>query len=134
MQRLKAKLFKQYTISPLVGGVKDLAQRTMFYVSAINFVLLIITTFSVSQLVNQIGLFVFVGIIIVVLLLAMAIEYKFILPSSWVFINKQRYKHGEPLIKDIQEVLKVQKKMIKRLRAIEKKLSISEGTGDDSVS
>lgn len=124
---IKDWFLKQHDLGLHLGGLKDLAQRTLFYVTAINFVLLVITTFSVSQFINRVSFPVFVAILAVVLLLAMVLEYKFILPSTWRFINKQRYEHGEPLKDDLQKVLDGQSALSSRLKRIEKKLEIESG-------
>ena len=130
LKRLVRVLLKQYSIGVSVGGVKDLLQRSLFYVTAINFFLLIITSWGIilrdhiAQYISWFTFPVFVGLLVFVILFAMLIEYKFILPATWKFINRQRYQHGEPLKSDLQKVLD-------RLDRIEKALGVKNG-GNDS--
>jgi len=123
MPNLKSKLFRQYDLGPYVGGVKDLAQRSLFYVTAINFVLTVGISYSVF--VNQwFGIGVFLGLLAFAILVMMLVEYKFILPSTWGFVNRQTYKHYNPLLTELE---KFEKNMDKRLEAIEKRLENIEG-------
>lgn len=122
MFKLKDKIFRQHDLGPYVGGFKDLAQRSMFYVTAINFILTIGISYSVF--VNQwFGIGVFLGLLAFAVLVMMLVEYKFILPSTWSFVNRQTYKHKNPLLTKFEEF---EEKMDKRMDVIEKKLNTIE--------
>ena len=107
---LKAKILKQHNIGGSIGGLKDLTMRTMFYVSALNFIMLVITSYSVSlrdfmgKYVEWFSFPIFFGILILILIISMIIEYKFILPSQWQFANKQQYEHKNPIRLDLEEI------------------------------
>ncbi len=123
LKLIKKTLLKQYNIGSAVGGLKDLAIRTMVYVTAINFLLLVVTAYSVTlrdfmiQYLPWINFPMFIGAIIVTILIAMVIEYKFILPSTWGFTNRQQYEHRNPIREDLSEIKE-------RLTGIEEHLRI----------
>lgn len=123
---IRNKLLKQYDTGAHIGGLKDLALRTMVYVTAMNFILLVITAYSVSlrswmaHYVTWFNFPVFLGILIGLLLLAMLIEYKFILPSTWHFINQQQYEHKNLIRRDLNEISR-------RLDGIEKQIGVQNG-------
>ena len=120
---IRTKILKQYNVGTSVGGLKDITMRTMFYVSALNFIMLVITSYSVSlrdfmsEYVEWFSFPVFFGFLILILIIAIIIEYKFILPSQWQFANKQQYEHKSPVRLDLEEIKD-------RLTEIEKHLGI----------
>lgn len=131
---IRTRLLKQYNIGHSVGGLKDLALRTMVYVTAINFVLLVITAYSqalrnwMAHYISWFSFPIFLGVLIALILFAMIIEYKFILPSTWSFINRQQYEHQNPIREDLSKILKgqekdrkIQEEILGRLKALEGK-------------
>jgi len=119
---LKAKIFKQYDLGPYVGGFKDLAQRTMFYVTALHFALTVGLSWSV-YVGKMMPIATFLGLIVFSILIAMFVEYKFVLPSTWGFVNRQTYKHFNPLFKKFD---KFEKKMDRREKKMDKRLDVME--------
>lgn len=113
---LISKIPSQKNTGQWIGAVHVLLGRTTFYISIINFFLLIVTAYY-TTLRHFIPIpfiwFMFFALLLVVL--AMVVEYVVILPSSIIFNNIQMYKHNNPLKDDIQTVLK-------RLDDIEDKL------------
>jgi len=122
MFNLKDKIFRQYDLGPYVGGFKDLAQRTMFYVTGVHFALTVGLSWSV-YVGKMMSMTTFLGLLASGILMAMFVEYKFVLPSTWGFVNRQTYKHFNPLFKKFD---KFEKKMDKRMDAIEKRLKDME--------
>ena len=99
---------KQYNSGPLLGGLKELASRTMTYVSFINFTLMAITAYEVSlrtffhQYIPWMSFALYFSLLILLVIVAMVIEYKFIIPSHYTFLNKQEYQHQSLLARDLQ--------------------------------
>ena len=123
MISIKKIFTKQYNTGYLIGGTKDLVMRTMFYITALNFVLGAGTAYMVYAR-EWIDIKVFIVAVILFAMISALFEYKVVIPSNWKFINKQRYTHGEPLKDDIQKVLDGQVALGERLDRIEKELRI----------
>lgn len=115
---------EQKNTSQYIGGLKELFGRTSFYVTMINFLLLIVTAYYTTiRFIIPISFLVFLTIVIILVCVAMLVEYVVILPSSVVFQNHQAYKHSNPLKDDIKLILN-------RLDDIENKL----GSDDEEYS
>jgi len=118
-------LFQQYDTGHHIGEVKDLIQRTMFYVTGLNFVMGAGTAYivyarrwiSIEQLMIAVG---------VILLLAVLFERAIVIPSNWKWINQQRYQHREPLRDDLDAIVKTQGEISDRLKGIEEKLGMEK--------
>ena len=101
------RLFKQHRI-PLVGGFKDMLAQAVFYISMINFVLIAITAYNSTireyaiELMPWFKLWMFFGILIMLVLIAMIFEYKYIAPSLYSFRSKQMFGHKS----DVTDTLK----------------------------
>lgn len=110
--KLWRKLSRQYNFGPIVGGFKDLASRTMIYVSVLNFILISATAYHTTlkdfifQYSPWVTFPVYMAFLIIVVLIAMALEYKFIVPSSYTFLNKQEYEHRNLLRRDLRKIMK----------------------------
>lgn len=137
LEKIRKFITKQYYFGNYIGGAKDLAQRVLAYITIVNLVLLVITTYSVSKFVNQVSIFWFIGALVFLILFAMLMEYKFILSSSWGFTNQQMYKHFNPLWERLDKQEKKQKKELeameerlnKRFDAMERKMDEIGGKG-----
>ena len=103
---------KQYKISGKIGGFKDLLMRTLFYVSIINFMLIAVTAYhttlrdTLQAWFSWLSFPIFLGILVVGLLLMMILEYKIVLPSTWVFMNKQQYEHQNLIREQLDKIEK----------------------------
>ncbi len=105
-------LAKQYNLGPWLGGFKDLASRTMIYVSVLSFTQISATFWyttlqpAISKDVPWLSFGLYFTTLVLGVLVIMFIEYKFILPSSYTFLNKQEYLHKNLIRQDIEEVMK----------------------------
>lgn len=134
---MKGKIMKQHEI-PWIGALKDLYSMTSVYFAALNLLLIAITAFAtvIGPLLHTPGAFIiyapwmniylFIGCLAVLVLLAMALEYKYIYPSYFAFRNKQEYEHQNLIRGDI-------KLLMERLARIEKALGIPpvENVGEE---
>jgi type I restriction-modification system DNA methylase subunit len=108
----KMNIFKQYTI-PFLGGIKEVLASALFYVSAINFFLIIVTAYNTTlkpfcdaQGWYWFNLPLFFIVLIGLVALMMLFEFKFVYPSAFKFRNNQEYQHQNLLRKDIEEIKK----------------------------
>lgn len=117
LERLTRMLPSQRNTGQVIGAVHSLLGRTTFYISIINFFLLIVTAYY-TTLRNFIPVpFIwFLISMVFIIVIAMILEYVVILPSSVMFSNMQSYKHDNPLKDDIKLILN-------RLDDIENKLN-----------
>jgi len=120
---IRKVILKQYMI-PYVGATKTMLSSVMFYISLINFLLISLVSFQTSIKpwavvhASWLTLWSFFGILIGIVLVAIVIEYKFVIPSIYSFGSGQGYTHNNPLVKDIQEVLTILKEKDKSDKSI----------------
>jgi len=101
---------------PYLGWFKTMLGAVFFYLTPINFLLLLWTAFHTTispwaaahaHWINNPLLF--IGIIIGIMLFGLILEFKFMMPSQIKFGNVQGYKHDSPFAKDLQTILRNQK-------------------------
>jgi uncharacterized membrane protein len=104
------KITKQNETKAWIGGLKEVLGHTVFWVSMINFVLIAVTAYN-TTLYIYINLYfqwmtfpIFMLFLVVLVAIAMLIEYKIIIPSVMAFRNKQEYEHQNLLRKDLDEI------------------------------
>jgi len=122
MQKLKniwARMLRQHSWGKKVGGIKDVALHTAAWLSMVNFALIAMTAYHTTlrefilQYIPWLTLTIFMLFMFVLVVVAMIVEYKFIIPSTWAFRNLQQYEHQYPIKKDLE-------KLSKKLDKIEK--------------
>ncbi len=102
---------KQYRTGIWIGGVKNTLQNTMSYITVLNLVLLIVTSYSVTvrsfviQFIPWFNIYIFVGAVAVFILVMMVIEFKIVQPSCWAFNNWQGYEHDNPMVTDLKTII-----------------------------
>ena len=125
---LRQNILRQYNVGPWLGALKDLSGRTMFYMTPINLFMLAATTYHVtakafiSQFAPWINFWVFFGVLVLVAIVAMVVEFKVVFPSSVFFSNIQSYKHGNLIRQDLESIMREVQKIDGRLDAIEAKV------------
>ena len=109
--RLLHKATKQYNSGPWLGGFKDLASRTIMYLSALSFTQISATFYYttlkpvVAQHAPWISFGLYFSVLVFLILLIMLLEYKFIVPSSYTFQNWQEYSHQNLIRGDLRKIL-----------------------------
>jgi len=133
--RAFAKIISQKTI-PWIGGLKDIFVMVAFYMSIINFTLVAITAYNtgirdwlIQHGLHWIKVYIWLGFMAIIALVAMLIEYKIVYPSFYAFRSRQEYKHESPFRKLQEEILKKQEEILKKQENIEKRLDELEGKG-----
>lgn len=126
MNKLLGRLFKQHQLGQLPGATKNVMSNTLVYVGYINFLLIVAiaynTTFRdlLERYIPWLTFPMFVGVTIVIVGMAMLLEYKLMMPSAWHFQQKQLWQHQSPIraeLKRIQQKLEeIERKIDKRKR------------------
>jgi len=121
MRKLLRLLLKQHQLGQLPGAVKHVFNSTLGYVGYINFSLIVAVAYNTTlrdplqQYFPWLTFPMFIGVMVVVVGLAMLIEYKLMMPSSISFGLSQSWRHRNPVRTELE-------KINKRLEKIEKKL------------
>ena len=133
MRPVLRRLTKQYNLGPWLGGLKDLASRAIFYLSLLNFVQISATFYYLTlrpnylQYISWLNFWTYFGTLTFLVLIVMILEYKFIIPSMYTFLNRQEYLHQNLLKKDLKEILD-------KLKKIEGELNESRNNSSDKES
>lgn len=121
MNKVFRVIFRQHNIGAWVGGFKSILGGVTFYIAIINFVLIAITAYhttlspTIIRFLPWFNLPLFLGVMVVLLLALMVIEFKFVMPSLITFANLQVYTHRNLLKRDLEKIMK-------KLDALEKKV------------
>lgn len=107
---------RQKRVGRFIGGLKELLARVTFYISILNFLMIIATTYYTTvRHLYSIPFWMFFLALAVILVVAMVVEYTIVLPSQIAFLNWQAYTHDNPIRRDLEKIMA-------RLDEIEKKL------------
>lgn len=124
MSILRQIILRQYAL-PYIGGAKYLINNILFYIGVINFGLIAIMSYHTTlapwaaEHAKWFNLWVFAIIISVILVLAMIIEFKIMLPSLIGFANVQGYIHENPFVQQLKEVQKELREVKTIVKSIE---------------
>ncbi|MDK2876176.1 MAG: hypothetical protein PWQ22_586 [Archaeoglobaceae archaeon] len=114
---------KQKRVGRFIGGVKELLARVTFYISILNFLMIIVTTYYTTiRHIYNIPFWVFFATLAVIVIVAMVFEYTIVLPSQIAFLNWQAYTHDNPIRKDLEKIMS-------KLEEIEKLVKEKESGG-----
>jgi len=98
---------KQKRVSKFIGGLKELLGRVTFYISAMNFLMLAVTAYYTTiRHFLPVSFPVFFLMLVIVVVVAMIIEYTIVMPSQIAFINWQVYTHENLIRRDLEKVMK----------------------------
>ena len=109
--RIPRLVSRQYNLGLKLGAFRILIANVMFYVSMVNFVMISMVAYNTTlreELQPYAPWFnfpVFVGVMVCGILLAMVVEFKFVMPSVVTFNNSQWYKHQNPAREDLKLIL-----------------------------
>lgn len=100
------RILKQYNL-PWIGGFKETLTQVAFWVSIINFGLIAVTAYhtTIRLYVAWLNFPLFMAVLILLVLIGLVIEYKFIVPAIWAFRGKQMFEHESELTKRIEKIL-----------------------------
>lgn len=118
------RFLKQYQGIPWVGALQVQISNSMLYVSAINTFMLAMTFWYTtgspltSQYAPWIHFWTFAGIVILVMLTVMLLDYKYLYPARLGFTNRQTYKHDNPAVDDLKLIKEKQRDLEEKLDKI----------------
>jgi len=97
---------KQRMVGRFIGGLKELLARVTFYISILNFLMIIATTYYTTvRHVYDMPFWQFFLILATIVVVAMIFEYTIVMPSQIAFLNWQAYTHDNPIRKDLEKVM-----------------------------
>lgn len=89
----------------VIGALKDLLMRTTFYISILNFLMLAVTAYYTTvRYFLPFPFWLFFLCLLLIVGIAMLIEYAIVMPSQISFINWQIYTHNNPIRRDLEEI------------------------------
>ena len=103
------RIFNQHKL-PWVGGAKEMLAQTVFYVSMINFVLIAVIAYNstlrefIIDWMPWFKLWMFLGGLVALVLVAMVLEYKYIAPSLYSFRSKQMFEHESKITDALKRI------------------------------
>jgi len=102
-----------------IGAIKNVLSRSTFYISILNFFMIIATSYVVViQKYFPLPFWCFLLVLILLVIGIMVFDYIIMLPSEISFMNWQTYEHNNPLREDLE---KLDKKVNQILSKINKK-------------
>ena len=110
---------KQYMV-PYVGPFQIIFGVVLFYLSPVGFAMQAVTLYAVAVSpwaathAPWLTLWMYLSMIPMLGILGLIFVFKFVLPSVYEFGNKQGYKHGNPFVADLQEMLKRQESNVSK--------------------
>jgi phosphoglycerol transferase MdoB-like AlkP superfamily enzyme len=104
------KLFEQHNIKR-IGALLNVLYLTMPLFGIIAYAMSAATLYTVTlpyvqPIMPWLSLPVFFSFIVVIAIIMMYCNYKFLYPSYFTFLNKQTYIHNNPMMEDLQKIKK----------------------------
>ena len=119
---MKNKAFKQTSVKTRLGGFQvQLSTSFSHYIVYMNLAMMGMmfwhTTGApfVRQFYPGATYWMFAGFMILIIVVVMIFDYKFMYPSRQGFLSQQSYKHANPAVADLKRILKNQKKIMSKL-------------------
>lgn len=119
---MKTRILKQTKPHPKLGAFQvQLSMSTSYYLVYVNlcFMGMMFWHTTAAPFLRQFyfgaSFWMFATFMLLLISIVMFIDYKFIYPSRQAHISRQAYKHSNPVVADIQQILKNQKKIMEKL-------------------
>jgi hypothetical protein len=98
---------KQKNIGSFLGGLKTIFSSVTFYIGLINFALIVPTAYNTTlKYYLPISFLEFVLMVLIILCVAMYVEFVWIMPSGISFANKQSWCFDNPIRKEFEKLNK----------------------------
>lgn len=126
---VRTKIQRQLKGNIKLGGFVDTLAFTMFWMSLVNFLMMAITTYTVTReytisIFPWFSLWIFLSLIGLVIATVMVFEYKLVYPSRVAFRNQQEYAHESPIKEDLKQIKAEQERSREDLIKIKEKLGV----------
>ena len=110
-----------------LGGFVDTLAFTMFWMSLVNFLMMAVTTYTVTReytisIFPWFSIWIFLSILGLIIATVMVFEYKLVYPSRVAFRNQQEYAHDSPIKEDLKQIKEEQELNRKRQEVIQRDL------------
>lgn len=126
---VRTKINRQLKGNIKLGGFVDTLAFTMFWMSLVNFLMMAITTYTVTRdytilLLPWFSIWIFLTLLGIIILTVMVFEYKLVYPSRVAFRNQQEYAHDSPIKEDLKQIKEEQERVREDLDKIKIKLGV----------
>ena len=102
-----------------IGAIKNVLSRSTFYISILNFFMIIATSYVVViQKYFPLPFWCFLLVLILLVIGIMVFDYIIMLPSEISFMNWQTYEHNNPLREDLENLREELEKLDKKVNQI----------------
>ena len=135
---LKRIIFRQYNFGTWLGGMYQGVSSSMFYYGMLNYVIILTIAWEASlrdyihQMFPWVSFPMLLGVLVISVLVAMLLDFKFAHAARIAFSNAQGYTHQNLSLKAmIERVDKLEKNTETRLNGIEGKIDILLGKGKE---
>ncbi|KKM27442.1 hypothetical protein LCGC14_1574690 [marine sediment metagenome] len=124
---IMVKLAKQRNTSPHIGAVLNVYSATGIIYAPLTLIGVSTTLYGLwgAELIRAwfpwFTVFHMIGLMVLLILVMMVVFYKVIIPSQIAFGMQQNYKHRNPLVADVQKILRKLESIEKRLEKLENK-------------
>ncbi len=125
-RKIYRNLASQQTKPPFIGALISVYSATGILYAPLTLMGVVTTIYGlwgadwIRKWIPWFSIWHLFGIMVILVLIAMVFFYKVVIPSSYAFQVQQQYKHQNPIVDDLQGMLKRQKDIEKRLQDIEK--------------
>lgn len=126
IKSLFTRLLKQRNMSPIIGAMINAYSSTSILFSPLTLMGVATTVYGLwgGEILRRIfpwfSTWMLFCAIIILVLIAMIIFYKVVIPSQYAFTVQQYYKHRNPMVTDINQSLENDKLILSILGKIEK--------------
>jgi hypothetical protein len=108
----------QIRVKPL-GALKDLAIRSAFYITVLNFAQISVTAYYTTlRYYLPFNFYMYFALLVVLIMAMMAFEYFVMMPSQIAWLNEQMYKHQNPIVSDLR---RIEKRLVRIERVLNKR-------------
>ena len=127
MKQFIGRMFKQKNLGNSWGYIAQTASQAGVFITGINFFMLAATFFATafSPYLAERGIvipfWIFLSLLIIPIVSVGFIMFKYAVPSFFSAFNDQFYKHGSDLKKDMDELKKGNRDILKRIGKLENK-------------
>lgn len=127
---VRTKIKRQLKGNIKLGGFVDTLAFTMFWMSLVNFLMMAVTTYTVTReyttaIFPWFTIWFFLSLLGTIIATVMVLEYKLVYPSRVAFRNQQEYQHESPIKQDLKDVKDEQKLVREDLDKIKVKLGVN---------
>ncbi len=132
-KRIVAELAKQRNMSPHIGALINVYQTTAIMYAPLTLIGVATTLYGLwgGELIKKylawFTVWHLLGFMVLFIIVMMVFFYKIIIPSIVAFGAQQTYKHRNPMVTDLQNILKNQKAILGEIKNIKDKVAKLEG-------